>query len=139
MYRLLLISCIAILSQLANLNYASYVIRSFNYHMQPYKSLGCWKDGIPRALTLVDGEILDGHYKTRESPIKKCHVAAYQKGFQVFAIQDGGQCFGSLVNSTYRKYGKSNNCNAMKGGAMANDVYEVGKFYLFYICNNSTQ
>jgi len=119
MYRLLLFASITILSQQANFNYAD----------QPYKSLGCWKDDIPRALTLLDGanQVLDGYYKTRESAIKKCHIAAYQKGLQIFAVQDGGQCFGSLgINSNYTKYGAATNCKAMKGGSMANDVYEVG-------------
>lgn len=116
MHRLILFSGIAILFQLADLNHAELT----------YKSIGCWKDNIPRALELLEGEkSLVGHYKTRKSPVKACSEAAHRKGFQFFAVQDGGQCFGSRFNSTYAKYGKSTKCTAKTGGPMANDVYEL--------------
>ena len=163
MNRLLLFSGIAILFQLADLNHAELskfdnintlfitilsIIKGSSKRIVifvfvifiAYKSLGCWKDNIPRALELLEGEkSLVGHYKTRKSPIKACSEAAHQKGFEFFALQDGGQCFGSpRINSTYAKYGASTKCTAKTGGPMANDVYELGMFY-FYACNNVTQ
>ena len=46
--------------------------------------------------------------------------------YTVFAIQDGGQCFGSsTAQNTYSKYGTSSECSGGKGGPLANDVYRM--------------
>jgi nucleotide exchange factor SIL1 len=49
------------------------------------------------------------------------------KGYNVFAIQDGGQCFGLNIEAiTYNKYGASSDClSDGKGGPMANEVYRI--------------
>jgi len=49
------------------------------------------------------------------------------KGYNVFAVQDGGQCFGLNTEViTYNKYGASTDClSDGKGGPMANEVYQI--------------
>ena len=94
-----------------------------------YTSQGCWKDEIKRALPLLEGTShhLEIHYKRRENKVTKCALAALEKGASTFAVQDGGQCFGSTSES-YRKYGESALCEADgSGGPMANSVYKFGK------------
>lgn len=106
-----------------------------------YRSVGCWKDEMPRALVLLEGKSsqLNGNYKFRANPVKKCSLAASEKGLGVFALQDGGQCFGSLGGEKYKKYGTSTKCTSKKGGPMANDVYKFGEcIYLLNKCVNKT-
>ena len=94
-----------------------------------YKPQGCWKDEIKRALPLLEGTShhLEIHYKRRENAVSKCALAALEKGASTFAVQDGGQCFGSTTES-YRKYGESSLCEPDgSGGPMANSVYKFGK------------
>ena len=98
----------------------------------PYQTLGCWKDTIPRVLPTLEGNgnvrfVLDGHYKTRENVVQKCYEAANSLGMDIFAVQDGGQCFGSPVESSspYMTIGKSTACLNGTGGPMANDVYTM--------------
>ena len=51
---------------------------------------------------------------------------AKDKGFPAFAIQDGGECFGSATAlDTYNIYGASTNCHDGEGGSFANDVYRI--------------
>ena len=75
---------------------------------------------------------LNEHYKRRENAIQKCHAAAAEKGYTVFAVQDGGQCFSSAdAKNKYQKYGSSSACSSDgKGGPMANHVYEISKLSL---------
>ena len=69
--------------------------------------------------------ILDGHYSHRLNPKAKCAVAALKKKYRIFAVQNGGQCFGSdSALTTFDKYGKSTACgNDGGGGVWANHVY----------------
>ena len=100
--------------------------------------LGCWKDDIPRALSSLEGKsaILNEHYTRRVNPIQKCHDAAVEAGYSIFAIQDGGQCFSSAdAKSKYKKYGRSTACSSDGlGGPMANNVYEISTFGFIIIC-----
>ena len=93
----------------------------------PYVSRGCWKDDIPRAITDIDADIpsANGHYKRRQHPEQNCLDAAKARGYKIFALQDGGQCFGSDNLNSYKTYGGSTACSDGKGGPMANDVYEI--------------
>ena len=116
-----------------------YLILSYNIVFclnsgAPYNHLGCWKDQHPnRALPTIEGNsevksILTGHYKRRFDALGKCMRAAKKLGFNVFAVQDGGQCFaGKDAKVTAMRYGKSNECDAKtgKGGPLANDLYEL--------------
>merc|ERR1712064_102438 len=94
-------------------------------------------------------------YTKRENPIQKCRDAAVEKGYTIFAIQDGGQCFSysdeksitqitekfiSSDVSRYKTYGPSTACNSEgEGGPMANSVYEIDEFcpaeHPFAYCN----
>lgn len=116
----MLISTLFILAQISEHAYAG--------NADP-KALGCWKDDIPRALPTLEGKsaLLDEHYSRRVNPLEKCHAAAAEAGFTIFAVQDGGQCFGSLdAKSKFKKHGASTACKADgKGGPMANAVYEI--------------
>jgi len=60
-------------------------------------------------------------------PIAKCAVAALSRGYNMFAVQNGGQCFASATASlTFDKYGKSTACwNGGEGGPWANQVYVI--------------
>ena len=65
------------------------------------------------------------HYKQRIDPKKNCLDAAMSYGFDVFALQDGGQCFGSDNMRSYKKYNISDKCVDKEGGSLANYVYEI--------------
>ena len=72
--------------------------------------------------------------------------AAIEKGFEFFAVQDGGECRGSANAKTkYKKAGRSTRCSNygvanvdLKGGPMANDVYELSKFSFITTKNKFT-
>ena len=94
----------------------------------PYVSMGCWEDRVERAISPLEGQdqILDGSYKNRKDAIHKCFLAANRRGFQVFAVQDGGWCVSSATAAeTYSKYGEANGCAGGKGASGTNDVYRI--------------
>ena len=68
---------------------------------------------------------MDGAYTHRVNAIAKCAVAAMRRGYRMFAVQNGGQCFSSATAPlTFNKYGKSTACwSGGKGGPWANEVY----------------
>ena len=78
---------------------------------------------------------LDGHYKSRTNAIEKCFQAALANDWEIFALQDGGQCFGSSNPShKYKKHGKANTgCSSGKGGALQNQVYLISKFMTYFL------
>ena len=96
-------------------------------HFLAYKAVGCYRDTSNRAIMTLEGtdSILDGNYWTRRDPIAKCAVAAMRKGYNMFAVQNGGWCASSAnARDTYRKYGSSNACAGDgEGGPWANHVY----------------
>lgn len=64
---------------------------------------------------------MDSDYKSRSDPLQKCAEASLDKGFKLFALQNGGQCFaGTGGENRYNVYGTSPNCR--------------GKFATFYMC-----
>ena len=71
--------------------------------------------------------LLKYSYLLRNHAIQKCAVAALARGYNMFAIQDGGMCVGSPnAHKVYGKQGKSQDCkNDGKGGAGANQVYNL--------------
>ena len=91
--------------------------------------MGCYGDKASRAIPILEGlsPILDGSYTHRVDAIEKCAVAALSWGYTMFAVQNGGQCFGSATAPlTFDKYGKSTACwNGGKGGPWANEVYVI--------------
>ncbi|XP_078594587.1 uncharacterized protein LOC144872390 isoform X2 [Branchiostoma floridae x Branchiostoma japonicum] len=94
-----------------------------------YTGLGCWRDRRVRAMTMLEGTDprLDDNFWTRINPIEKCYQVARSRGFPVFAVQAGGQCFGSADGlNTYNKYGPSPACQEDgEGGHWANEVYQI--------------
>ncbi|XP_066273807.1 uncharacterized protein [Branchiostoma lanceolatum] len=94
-----------------------------------YTSLGCWRDTADRAIPTLEGTDprLDGNYQVRPNAIETCYQVARSLGFTVFAVQDGGQCFGSAdAHYTHSKYGPSTACAADgEGGPRANEVYGI--------------
>ncbi|XP_078693730.1 uncharacterized protein LOC144923229 isoform X2 [Branchiostoma floridae x Branchiostoma belcheri] len=95
-----------------------------------YTTLGCWRDTSDRAIPILEGTDLrlDGsHYHERTRAIEKCYQVALSLGYTVFAVQDGGQCFGSADgHNSYNKYGPSTACAADgRGGQWANQVYKI--------------
>ena len=71
--------------------------------------------------------LLKDSYDSRQNPIHKCYLAALKRGHQVFAVQDGGQCFSDpTARQTYNTLGPSNDCKADgEGGPGANQVYNI--------------
>ena len=104
-----------------------------------FLTLGCWKDKCnadcsQRLLENMEGKsqyinaTLYGHYKRRSNAVHRCADAALDLGYDIFAIQDGGQCFsGKDAGKKYKDNGKSTDCASMKGGPLANDVYTISK------------
>ena len=94
-----------------------------------YETIGCYKDTGNRAITILEGTdpILDGSYGSRKNPIAKCAIVALRKGYNTFAVQNGGQCAASATAAqTFDKYGKSTACKADgEGGPWANQVYLI--------------
>ncbi|XP_066925026.1 uncharacterized protein [Clytia hemisphaerica] len=97
------------------------------------QDLGCWKDNnVKRALPILENNhpLLSDSYKKRTNPIIKCAQVANHKGFHIFALQNGGQCFGGPKGEkTFEMYGPSNLCRGGKGGHWSNNVYSTQTFY----------
>ena len=96
----------------------------------PYQHVGCYKDSKYRAMRLlegVDSTFLQGHYRTRgKESIRYCYLEALMKGFVMFGLQDGGQCWGgTFIDHKHSKYGLSKDCHDGKGGIWSNDVYKI--------------
>ena len=77
--------------------------------------------------------VLDKHHRQRHDAVNKCALAAYKRGYQVFALQDGGYCTSSQDGIfAYYKYGESDDCFGNgKGGKEALRVYQFkpGKYF----------
>lgn len=83
-----------------------------------YVSLGCWGDAKKRAIDGYEGFL----------GVQGCYERAISKGFEVFGVQFGGQCFTSATAKyTYNKYGHSNECQRDgRGGIWTNEIYKIG-------------
>lgn len=94
-----------------------------------YETVGCYKDKGDRAIPILEGKdpILDGGYQQRINAIDKCYRAARKRGFKVFSVQHGGQCFSSsTAQKTFNKHGVSSACNFDgEGAAWNNQVYFI--------------
>ena len=94
-------------------------------------SHGCWKD-LPWfwVFTKIDKDIdesLGQTFKDRQHPIQNCQDAALGRGYILFALQNGGECWGTDDrNLDYKKYGQADECNPDGLGAKhINHVYEI--------------
>ena len=99
-----------------------YLLFDFKEHDKGFRSLGCWKDSFDRAVPGFQGNlIVNGSY------ILGCYERAKSLGFDIFAVQFGGECYTSLgASKSYNKYGPSSDCVSGTGGPLANDVYLRG-------------
>ena len=88
----------------------------------PITSLGCWKDYTDRAIS-------NGYHGVLG--IEGCFERARMLGYQVFAVQYGGECFtSSEAAETYDKYDRCDHCADGTGGLWCNDVYQIkGNLY----------
>ena len=94
----------------------------------PITSLGCWKDYTDRA-------IANGYHGALG--IIGCFERAKSLGYQVFAVQYGGECFtSSEAAETYDKYGSCDICEDGTGGIWCQDVYQInGNLDISHIAN----
>ena len=101
----------------------------FVHRCPGYDEVGCYKDTGSRAIPTLEGKdsILDRSYSSHTNPIAKCAVAAMRVGYNMFVVQDGGQCAASvLAPQTFHKYGKSTACkDDGEGGPYTNQVYFI--------------
>ena len=83
-----------------------------------FSDVGCFLDKWIRAVPTLEGNhplLMDSDYKSRSDPLQKCAEAALDKGFQVFGLQNGGQCFAGVNGeTTFDMYGPSNQCQGNK-------------------------
>ena len=92
------------------------MLSPYNFYLYHtvFKSIGCWKDNQDRAIGLLEGNhrlLKDPDYKARVNALMKCAEAALDKSLVMFALQNGGQCFGDKnAEKSFRKYGPSTAC-----------------------------
>ena len=92
-----------------------------------YDSLGCFKDGTPRALP----ELLENFRKNIDwtnmaKTVQACAEAALERGLQTFGLQFYGECWSGVNGSnTYHMYGPSKNCWSGVGKEGSYYVYKI--------------
>ena len=88
-----------------------------------YVPLGCWEEAkaVPdRAIPEYLG------YENKRTAIKGCYQKAWKKGFKVFAVRYGKECWSSKdAIETYNKFGSANDCLGGIGGDYSNAVYQI--------------
>ena len=100
-----------------------------------YEHIGCYKDNSSRVIKKIDGDC--GHVgpslKGRVEAIEKCYQCAKDKGFTIFALQNGGECRAD-EDGAYDKYGgPTGGCINGTGGGHRNDVYRIEGKVMFII------
>jgi hypothetical protein len=89
----------------------------FTYIPVAYEYVGCYKDTATRAMPVA---------LPRRIPLIDCKNEAAFRGYTVFGIQNGIECWsGPNAPNTYNKYGISTACKNGEGGPWANDVYRI--------------
>ena len=92
-----------------------------------YDSLGCFKDGTPRALP----ELLESFRKNIDwtnmaKTVQACAEVAHERGLQTFGLQFYGECWSGVNGSdTYHMYGPSKNCWRGVGKEGSYYVYKI--------------
>ena len=83
-----------------------------------FKSLGCWWDGEKSAIDDYAGYTI----------LERCYELAKRLGYDVFALQRGGDCYTSATaGDTYKDYGPANGCCAVNGtgGIRCQEVFKI--------------
>ena len=68
--------------------------------------------------------ILNGNYKIRLEPVQKCGDVAWSLGFKMFALQDGGQCFGT---SSLEKLSNSIVLDKLPDAAISSEICVISR------------
>ena len=77
-------------------------------------------------------DILDGNYRERKQAVDKCAKVARNRGFLVFGVRDGGQCFSNKqAERNYENHGTIDDCTNGEGGPLGFDVYQLGSSKIF--------
>ena len=99
----------------------------------PYEWMACVKSGSVPTLEGIAKQ-LDGDYKKRTDPVRKCYEAAKERGWSLFTLSDGGACnSGPDIIYTYGAKGELEDCMSEKGGDGWADVYAIiGKQLVSY-------
>lgn len=101
------------------LNLISFLARGWSNIV--IRRIGCFKDKPRRAA----GSMV-ANQKGLKFAVRDCAHQARKRGYNIFAVQNGGECFlGPRAKITYNKYGRSTKCRGGKGGPWANDVYHL--------------
>ena len=94
----------------------------YNVEKLPYTYKGCYFDEDGSGRTLKNRLGTD-----KVSSIKECYNRAKEKGYDIFALQNGGECWADKQSeSEFNKYGTSadDTCSE-KGGNFRNKVYTI--------------
>ena len=84
-----------------------------------YTDMGCWNDDPSRTLKGGPGTADWGYNPDT------CYQEALTRGSNVFAVQDGGQCFtSSSPSDDYKRLGPATGCSTL-GGSYVNRVYTL--------------
>ena len=103
--------CLTILCYILVRGWSNVVIRN----------LGCFRDKRRRSAGSMVANLRGLKYAVRD-----CARQARKRGYRIFAVQNGGECFmGPRAKITYKMYGRSKRCRGGKGGPWANDVYII--------------
>jgi len=95
----------------------TFLCRCFAVKELVYHHVGCYGDRKDKR-SLPE---YHGHHSS-----KGCAQVAHNKGYKVFGLQNGGECWtGTAAYGSYDMYGESTNCKNGKGGICANDVYSI--------------
>ena len=88
--------------------------------------MGCWNEtSIPK----IDNPLVNVKLQGKiTGAVKKCYLAVKSLGYEVFALNDGGDCLSTPnAEETYQQSGMSTNCmynGQPKTGSM--EVYKIG-------------
>ena len=99
--------------------YSVLIVLSPGVRLTIIKDLGCWRD--------EKYKVIAGGQKFGRVTVASCREYAETRGWTVFAMQDGNQCYTAFnAGETYQNFGKSDGCRSNGlGGSWANNVYEI--------------
>ena len=116
------------ISRRLQMNYLSKILFIWTiFFSVEYNSLGCFKDGTPRALPLLLKNFrVNIDWTDMTKTVRACAEIAKERGHLVFGIQYYGECWsGPDTEDTYNKYGPSGNCWNGVGKEGTNYVYKI--------------
>ena len=91
------------------------------------ESLGCWRD-------IWDNRAISGRIRLKSPDVDDCYRFAKEKGWAVFAVGWGEDCFTAAnAHLTYKSRGSAGNCRDGVGGTSAIDVYRISCEILFIL------